>query len=248
MKYHAKLQYETLNHYFHNYSKESLIDEVVLPFVNGQVVRLTTREGTKLFNMKSANLLKLYKTKDVLKAAEDKSIIDKMKEDVFKQNDCTDEILGEIQGRNADRGLNSLIQKALQPPKQQVFVVMKFGDEMLDSAYAGAYKTVATEFALKCVRIDEVENSGKITDQMLEQIAESKYVICDLTGARPNCYYETGFAHALGKDVILLANKKEKIHFDLAGHRFIQWSTEEDLRKKLRGRLTALEGGKSRDE
>lgn len=83
---------------------------------------------------------------------------------------------------------------------------------------------------------------------MLEQIAESKYVVCDLTGARPNCYYETGFAHALGKDVILLANKKEKIHFDLAGHRFIQWSTEEDLRKKLRERLTALEGSKSRDE
>lgn len=225
-----------------------MIEGVVVPFVNGQVIRMKTREGLKLFNMKSANLLKLYKTEELIKATEDKSIIDCMKEDAFQQNDCTDELLGEIQGRNADKGLNSLIQKALLPPKPQIFVVMKFGDELLDSAYAGAYKTVAAEFSLQCIRIDEVENSGKITDQMLEQIAESKYVVCDLTGARPNCYYETGFAHALGKDVILLANKKEKIHFDLAGHRFIQWSTEEDLRKKLRERLTALEGSKSRDE
>lgn len=248
MKFHARLQYESQSHYFHNFSKDSLIEEVILPFVNGQIIKLKTREGPKLFNMKSANLLKVYKTKEAIKATDDKSIVDKMKEESFNQHDCTYELLAEIQGRNSERGLTSLLQKALLPPKDQIFVVMKFGDELLDSAYSGAYRTVAEEFKLKCIRIDEVPDSGKITDQILEEIAASKYIVCDLTGARPNCYYETGFAHALGKEVILLANKKEKIHFDLAGHRFIQWSTEEDLRKKLRERFSALEGSKSREE
>jgi hypothetical protein len=58
-----------------------------------------------------------------------------------------------------------------------------------------------------------------------------------LSGERPNCYYETGFAHALGKEIILPINTKDKIHFDLSGHRFIQWETESDLRKGLKKRV-----------
>lgn len=245
MKYHAHLQYGSNSHYFQNYSEESIIDEVVLPFVNGQIVEL---KGPRLFNMKSATSLKVYRTKLALKVTEEKSIADQMREESFSSNNCSVEIIGKVQSQGSTKNLSSLIQKALQPPKDQIFVVMMFGDETLDSAYAGAYKVVAEEFDLKCVRIDEVQDSGKISDQILESIAESKYVLCDLSGSRPNCYYETGFAHALGKEIILLSNRNEKIHFDLQGHRFIQWSTEEDLRKKLRVRLTALEGKSMREE
>ena len=80
---------------------------------------------------------------------------------------------------------------------------MKFGDDALDSAYEGVIKPIVASFHMKCLRIDEVQNSGKITDQILEAIAESKYIIADLTGERPNCYYESGFAHALGKELVL---------------------------------------------
>ncbi|MFC7514578.1 hypothetical protein ACFQUU_06140 [Herbaspirillum sp. GCM10030257] len=247
MKYHARIEYSSF-YTFYNYSEEAIINDVVVPFVNGQVVLLNTKHGPKLFNMKNATFVKIYKTKVALKATEDKSIIEQIKEESFAEYDCTAEVLGKVQSRYSAKALSSLIQKALQPSKQQIFVVMKFGDEEMDSAYAGAYKAVANEFGLDCVRIDEVQDSGKISDQILEQIAESKYVLCDLTGARPNCYYETGFAHALGKELILLSNKKEKIHFDLEGHRFIQWSSEEDLRKKLRARFAALESSRSRED
>lgn len=118
---------------------------------------------------------------------------------------------------------------------------MKFGDDVLDSAFEGCYKQVAKEFELKCVRIDEIQDSGNISDQILNQIAESKYIVADLSGSRPNCYYECGFAHALGKDLILTAHIDEDIHFDLSGYRFIRWKTETDLREKLRQRLKALE-------
>lgn len=249
MKYHARLEYGSSSHFFHNHSEESIIESVVVPFVNGQVVMLKFRLlGPRLFNMKNATFLKVYSTKSALKTSDEKSIADQIKEESFSKNDCTQEILGKVQARGTGKALSSLIQKALQPTKNQVFVVMKFGDETLDSAYEGAYKAVAKEFGLACIRIDEVQDSGKISDQILESLAESKYVLCDLTGARPNCYYETGFAHALGKEIILLSHKKEAIHFDLQGHRFIQWSTEEELRKKLRERFSALESSRSREE
>ncbi|CUK22715.1 Uncharacterised protein [Achromobacter sp. 2789STDY5608615] len=245
MHYHARLEYGSNSHFFYNYSADAITEKVVIPFVNGQVILL---KGERLFNMKTATFLKVYRTKARLRVKEDKSLVDQMKDPSFVENDCSAEIIGKVQAQGASKGLSSLIQKALQPPKKLVFVVMKFGDETLDSAYEGAYKAVAKEFGLECMRIDEVQDSGKISDQILEGIAESKYVLCDLTGARPNCYYETGFAHALGKDVILLVNKAEKVHFDLQGHRFIKWATEEDLRKKLRERLTALEAERNREE
>ena len=246
MKYHAKLEYGEKTHYFWNYSEESAISNIVIPFVTGQVVFIKMRGKERLFNMKTVTFLKVYRTKAALKVQEEMSIVDQINDPSFQGNECTVEITGKVQASGTSRMLSSLIQKALQPPKAQVFVVMKFGDEVLDSAYEGAYRAVAEEFGLSCLRIDEVQDSGKISDQILEGIAESKYVLCDLTGERPNCYYETGFAHALGKEVVLLANKKEKIHFDLQDHRFIQWATEEELRRKLRERLSSLESERAR--
>ena len=122
---------------------------------------------------------------------------------------------------------------------------MKFGDDVLNSAYTAVVKPVVKKFGLTCIRVDEIPDSGKISDQILEAIAESKYVIADLSGARPNCYYEAGFAHALGKEMILTIRDGESAHFDLQGHRFIQWKTESDYKKQLTKRIKALEETKA---
>jgi hypothetical protein len=80
--------------------------------------------------------------------------------------------------------------------------------------------------------------------QILDAIASSEVVLCDLSGERPNCYYETGFADALGRTLILTIRKGEARHFDIAGRRFIFWETEQELRTQLRERLAALAGKK----
>jgi len=41
-------------------------------------------------------------------------------------------------------------------------------------------------------------------------------ILDDLSGERPNCYYEAGFAQALGEEIIFAAQQKYTIHFDLA--------------------------------
>ena len=117
---------------------------------------------------------------------------------------------------------------------------MKFSDEMLDSAYVGVIKPVLEEAGYVPLRVDEIEDSGQITDQIVEEIVSSGLVLADLTSERPNCYYETGFAHACGRELILTIKRCDRIHFDLAGHRFIEWATENDLRTQLRRRLGSI--------
>jgi len=125
---------------------------------------------------------------------------------------------------------------------------MKFGDENLDSAYDGVIKPLAKEFGYGIIRVDEIQDSGRITDQIIESISASKIIIADLSGERPNCYYEAGFAHALGKEIIFTVHKNDRIHFDLAGYRFIKWKTEANLRNELRKRLESIRMSQSNKE
>jgi hypothetical protein len=56
-------------------------------------------------------------------------------------------------------------------------------------------------------------------------------VICDLTGKNANVFYEAGIAHALGQDVILIAQHETDIPFDLRHIRYVKYlNNEEGLR------------------
>ena len=69
---------------------------------------------------------------------------------------------------------------------------MQFGDEQLDSAYELAIKPVIREFGYSSLRIDQLQDGGEITAQILKHIQRSPIVLADLTGSRPNCYFEVG--------------------------------------------------------
>lgn len=240
MKYHVKIEYGDHSHARWNYEKDELIKKYLLPFINGQVVLLKRQEGATLINMKAVTSIIVYQTKHELHPAEHSFVPKEFSESSFSKYACTQMILDEVRGSEVNRSVRSLLQKAFAIPKNNVFVIMKFNDKALDSAYKGVIKPTVESFGLQCVRIDEIQNSGIITNQVLEEIATSKYVISDLSGSRPNCYYETGFSHALGKELILTIRANETIHFDLAGYRFIEWETEHDLRVSLRERFLSL--------
>lgn len=234
MKYHARLIYgANQSQYYTDWSKDLIIKELLFPFINGHVVYLKSRKT--ILNLKNVSELTLYKTEKTLKEMGIKN-----KESELRKYECTKELIDETRVVNAAENSTSLLQKSLAKEKNQVFVVMKFGDKILDSAYEGVTKPLFEEFKMTVMRVDEIEDSGKISDQILQNIAESKFILSELTDERPNCYYETGFAHALGKEIILCIHKKSKVHFDLAGHRFIQWETESELRRKLKERIKKL--------
>lgn len=164
--YHAHLEYGNAGHLWANHSEERITERLVLPFINGQVISLNSGAesdaGVKLFNMKNATFLRVFKTADILTATAEKSIFQQIKEPTFqKENDCTADFLNKIKKDSASVPTTSLLQKAFQPPKPQVFVVMKFGDEILNAAYTAVIKPVVKKYGLTCIRVDEIPDSEK---------------------------------------------------------------------------------------
>lgn len=68
----------------------------------------------------------------------------------------------------------------------------------------------------------------------------SRFVVADLTDERQNCYYEVGYAHALGKPVIILAKDGTPRHFDVAANKWNYWTDYTDLKPKFEKELLAL--------
>lgn len=126
------------------------------------------------------------------------------------------------------------------PAEDQIFMVMAFNDSELDLLYERFVKSVAAEFGFDVVRADEEQRSTSISDRILRLIHNSPVVLCELTGERPNVYFETGYAYAMNREVILSCKMGSKVHFDISGLDRIEWTSQEDFAQKLRSRLSAL--------
>lgn len=239
MYYHVKMQLGSESLRWWNYDKDSLMSNVVNPFVKGQSILREVQGRRRIINMKNVVFLEVHKTSRILSNSERLDVINS-KHLYLDLHECTREIMIEINKISPVSFPQNITDESNKSLKQQVFIIMKFDDYDLDLAYKRVIKPVIEEHGLRAVRMDEIHDSGKITDQMLHHIAKSKYVLADLSGERPNCYYESGYAHALNKELIFTIRASDKIHFDLAGYRFIQWETESELHWKLRERFTSF--------
>ena len=120
------------------------------------------------------------------------------------------------------------------------FVVMKFDDQELEDAYELAIQPAINASSLKPVRVDKVGVKDTITEEIIHLIKTCTLFVADLTGERPNCYYEVGFAHALGRPVILSIKRGERIHFDLVTRQFFIWNSLRELRSGLQLRIERI--------
>ena len=118
------------------------------------------------------------------------------------------------------------------------FVIMSFSNNpQLQDFYEMAIKPTIEEFGFICERVDEQEFNGSIKDKILQNIRKAKFIVADVTEARPNCYYELGIAHALSKNVIHIANTSDDIHFDINDFNFIIYSRVAELKERLKSRI-----------
>jgi hypothetical protein len=104
-----------------------------------------------------------------------------------------------------------------------VFVLMPFHNSF-DDIYKYGIKKTCEDLGCYCERVDEQQYEERMLDRIYNQINKADIIIADLSEKNPNVFYETGYAHALQKRVILLTKDGSDIPFDLKQHYHIVYS------------------------
>jgi len=122
-------------------------------------------------------------------------------------------------------------------PKIFTFVLMPFTSDF-DDVYQLGIKATCGELDIYCERVDEQIFQESILDRIYNQIAKADLIIADMSGKNPNVFYEVGYAHALGKNVILLTKEAKDIPFDLEHYPHIIYDNKiVNLKNELKKRL-----------
>src|SRR5262249_13243920 len=126
-------------------------------------------------------------------------------------------------------------------------VAMQFG-EPFDTLYRTVIQPGVRNLGLEVVRIDEIAGPGIIFEDIQRNISEAKIVVAEITAANQNVFYELGYAHALGKPTILLAQPGLELLFHIRSYRVIFYddtiggkpAVERSLEKHLRAVMQDL--------
>lgn len=122
----------------------------------------------------------------------------------------------------ANRGGVTFRDFRLASVQPQAFVVMQFNTREFDDLFDQVIDPACRKVGLKALRADQTQSPGLVVTEMTKQIAESRVVIAEITPANPNVYYEVGYADALRKPLILIADKTVKeLPFDIRPYRTI---------------------------
>ena len=62
------------------------------------------------------------------------------------------------------------------------------------------------------IRIDKEHALEDLVGRIKKEIRGALFVVADLTDERPSCYFEAGYAEALGRPVIYVASKQSVVH------------------------------------
>lgn len=121
--------------------------------------------------------------------------------------------------------------------KKFVFVLMPF-DSAFDDIYNYGIKQPCKDLNAYCERVDEQIFTERILDRIYNQISKADILVADMSNRNPNVFYEVGYAHGIGKDVILLTQNSDDIPFDLKHFQHIVYNGKihhlsEQLRKKI---------------
>ena len=111
------------------------------------------------------------------------------------------------------------------PPTQEefAFVLMPF-EKKYATIYDTMIKPTVESKRLKSRRADDYKTNKAIMIDICKAICQSQVVIAEMTGFNPNVMYELGISHTVGKETIMMTQrKKQKFPFDISHIRIIEY-------------------------
>jgi len=107
-------------------------------------------------------------------------------------------------------------------------------DPKFNDIYKFGIKGAAMDVGAYAERVDEQIFTEGMLERVFNQISKADVIVADMTGRNPNVFYEVGYAHALGKIVLLLTQAADDIPFDLKHRQHTVYHGKiEDLKKEL---------------
>lgn len=137
--------------------------------------------------------------------------------------------------------VNQLLRSGHYLDSKTAFFAFNQRDELISTVVRAGAKKAAEIAGYASVIIDQIEHNDDITDRIIVEINRAKFVVGDMTGQRPNVYFEVGYAMGMGKPVIWCVRKDEveKLGFDIRQFNHILWESEDDLVRRLSVRINA---------
>lgn len=150
-----------------------------------------------------------------------------------------------------DVDLYRVLLRNMQPRRQQPNVFSISDPEQIEPSLVSAmmpfhpsfdnvYSTlqvIASEYGFRCRRADDIWENPSVIQDVVSLIDHSKIVICDCSSRNPNVFYETGIAHALGRETILITQSTDDIPFDLRHLRYVHYLNNGEGLEKLKENL-----------
>lgn len=141
------------------------------------------------------------------------------------------------------------------------FVIMPYGQE--DAAkkeYGRVYnfliKSAVEDMGLKCVRSDLEGKGGHILGNVIDDLANSRILVADLSGLNWNVAYELGMRHVFHKNGTILicnSNYKAQMPFDVQSLNIFFYPPDwidsyEELRDQLKKAIEGRLSGKTKND
>lgn len=116
-----------------------------------------------------------------------------------------------------------------------VFVLMPFNPRET-STFAAIVKAFEGT-KMKVLRGDEEPAKGDVLSHIIKQMLKARLVIANVNSRNPNVMYELGIAHALNKNVIIIADSENNMPFDINSRRILFYRSNSDLTNKIKSEL-----------
>jgi hypothetical protein len=115
-------------------------------------------------------------------------------------------LLENVNSKTIMKIVYSTINAIISGVKKRCLVFMPFA-EHFKWVYERVLEPAAIIACIDLIRIDLQQYVGDIVGKFRDELSKSDFVVAVVTGENANVFYEIGFSHAIGKEVLLLCQQ-----------------------------------------